>query len=138
MSNRAALLIGKITHARKEWEAISSLVQLKVHNSLALLEFHGKHLTPAQEYGTGSRQDFMSKLKGGEYNDVVAIYRSNDSTKVTGPFDKELVSSLPASLKYITHNGAGYDNIDIPACSERNIGVSSTPIAPNDSTADSM
>jgi len=47
------------------------------------------------------------------------------------------VSSLPASLKYITHNGAGYDNIDIPACSERNIGVSSTPLAVNDSTADS-
>ena len=91
-----------------------------------------------QEYGTGSRQDFLSKLKGGEYNDVVAIYRSNDSTKVTGPFDNELVSSLPASLKYITHNGAGYDNIDIPACSERDIGVSSTPLAVNDSTADSM
>ena len=90
-----------------------------------------------QEYGTGSRQDFISRLKGGEYNDVVAIYRSNDSTKVTGPFDKELVSSLPASLKYITHNGAGYDNIDIPACSERSIGVSSTPLAVNDSTADS-
>ena len=47
------------------------------------------------------------------------------------------MSSLPASLKYITHNGAGYDNIDIPACSERNIGVSSTPLAVNDSTADS-
>ena len=90
-----------------------------------------------QEYGKGSRQDFLSKLKGGEYNDVVAIYRSNDSTNVTGPFDKELVSSLPASLKYITHNGAGYDNIDIPACSERNIAVSSTPLAVNDSTADS-
>jgi glyoxylate reductase len=91
-----------------------------------------------QEYDAGSRQDFISKLKGGEYNDVVAIYRSNDSTKVTGPFDKELVSSLPASLKYITHNGAGYDNIDVPACSERGIGVSSTPLAVNDSTADSM
>jgi hypothetical protein len=30
MSNRAALLIGKITHARKEWESLSSLLQLKV------------------------------------------------------------------------------------------------------------
>lgn len=89
-----------------------------------------------QEYGTGTRQDFISKLKGGEYNDVVAIYRSNDSTKITGHFDKELVSSLPASLKYITHNGAGYDNIDVAACTARNIGVSSTPLAVNDSTAD--
>lgn len=90
-----------------------------------------------QEYGTGSRQDFISKLKGGDFNDVVAIYRSNDSTKVTGPFDKELVSSLPVNLRYICHNGAGYDNINVAACSERNIGVSSTPLAVNDSTADS-
>lgn len=30
MSSRAALLIGKITHARKEWESLSSLLQLKV------------------------------------------------------------------------------------------------------------
>lgn len=90
-----------------------------------------------QEYGTGSRQDFISRLKGGDFNDVVAIYRSNDSTKVTGPFDKELVSSLPPNLRYICHNGAGYDNINVAACSERNIGVSSTPLAVNDSTADS-
>ena len=27
---QSALLIGKITHARKEWEALSSLLQLKV------------------------------------------------------------------------------------------------------------
>jgi glyoxylate reductase len=39
-------------------------------------------------------------------------------------------------LKYITHNGAGYDNIDIPACSDRGIEVSSTPVAVNDATAD--
>jgi len=32
MSNRAALLIGKITHARKEWESLSSLLQLKVRS----------------------------------------------------------------------------------------------------------
>lgn len=90
-----------------------------------------------KEYGSGSRQDFLSQLKSGSYNDVVAIYRSNESTGITGPFDKELVSFLPKSLKYITHNGAGYDNIDIPSCTERNIQVSSTPIAVNDATADS-
>lgn len=118
MTSRAALLIGKITHARKEWEALSSLLELK-------------------EYGTGSRQDFLSQLKDGKYDDVVAIYRSNDSTSVTGLFDKELVTALPKSLKFITHNGAGYDNIDVPACSERNIDISSTPIAVNDATADS-
>lgn len=46
------------------------------------------------------------------------------------------MSVLPKSLKYIAHNGAGYDNIDVPAVSEREIQVSSTPIAVNDATAD--
>jgi glyoxylate reductase len=39
--------------------------------------------------------------------------------QVTGPFDNELVSLLPESLKYICHNGAGYDNIDVNACTQR-------------------
>ncbi|KAF2725284.1 hypothetical protein K431DRAFT_317764 [Polychaeton citri CBS 116435] len=113
----SALLIGNITHAEEEWQALGSLTKLK-------------------EYRSGSRQEFLSKLKAGDYDDVVAIYRSNESTSVTGPFDKELVSALPKSLRYVTHNGAGYDNIDIPACTERNIQISSTPIAVNDATAD--
>lgn len=92
----------------------------------------------AQEYATGSRSDFLSKLKSGEFDDVVGIYRSNDSTStsMTGPFNAEIVKALPESVKYITHNGAGYDNIDVSACTERGIGVSSTPIAVNNATAD--
>ena len=90
-----------------------------------------------QEYGTGSREDFIRRCKSGEYDDVVGLYRSNDSTSVTGPFNKELVQTLPRSLEYVCHNGAGYDNIDVGACTERNIQVSSTPLAVNDATADS-
>jgi phosphoglycerate dehydrogenase-like enzyme len=45
--------------------------------------------------------------------------RSTDALQVTGPFDDELLSILPSSMKYICHNGAGYDNIDIAACSKR-------------------
>ena len=89
-----------------------------------------------QEYGSGSRQDFLAKLKAGEFDNVVGIYRSNDSTSVTGPFDVELVQALPKNLRYITHNGAGYDNIDVRACAARSIGVSSTPIAVDEATAD--
>jgi len=55
---------------------------------------------------------------------------------LTGPFDAELVAKLPASLKYICHNGAGYDNIDVAACTARKIEVSSTPVAVNNATAD--
>ncbi|RHZ62311.1 60S ribosomal uL22 domain-containing protein [Aspergillus thermomutatus] len=113
----SALLIGGITHARKEWEDLSSILTLK-------------------EFPEGTRDEFIRNCKDGQYDDVVAIYRSNTSTKFTGPFDAELLSVLPKSLKYICHNGAGYDNIDIPGCSEKGIAVSSTPVAVNHATAD--
>ncbi|GFF69641.1 60S ribosomal protein L17 [Aspergillus udagawae] len=113
----SALLIGAITHARKEWEDLSSILTLK-------------------EFPEGTRDEFIRNCKEGQYDDVVVIYRSNASTKFTGPFDAELLSVLPKSLKYICHNGAGYDNIDIPACSEKGIAVSSTPVAVNHATAD--
>ncbi|PSK42387.1 hypothetical protein B9Z65_4301 [Elsinoe australis] len=113
----AALLVGEITHANKEWRELEGLVDLL-------------------EYRKGSRDEFLSDLKSDKYSSVVAIYRSNDSTKVTGPFDAELLKQLPSSVKFITHNGAGYDNIDIPACTSKGISVSSTPIAVNDATAD--
>ena len=67
---------------------------------------------------------------------MIAIYRSNESTSITGPFNQELVKCLPSSLKFICHNGAGYDNIDVEACTSRGIQISSTPIAVNDATAD--
>ncbi|EFW20936.1 hypothetical protein D8B26_002779 [Coccidioides posadasii str. Silveira] len=47
-----------------------------------------------------------------------------------------MLSVLPNSLKFICHNGAGYDNIDVDACTEKEILVSSTPIAVNNATAD--
>ncbi|PGH28282.1 60S ribosomal protein L17 [Polytolypa hystricis UAMH7299] len=47
-----------------------------------------------------------------------------------------MLSALPSTVKFICHNGAGYDNIDIPGCSKRGILVSSTPVAVNNATAD--
>jgi len=58
-----------------------------------------------QEYRKGSREEFLSKLKSGEYDGVEAIYRSNESTSISGKFDKELVELLPKTVKYICHNG---------------------------------
>jgi len=89
-----------------------------------------------QEYPKGTRAEFLKQLSSPSYSNIQIIYRSNDSTSITGPFDAELISHLPPSLEYITHNGAGYDNIDIPACTSRGIQVSSTPIAVNEATAD--
>ncbi|PYI08076.1 hypothetical protein BO78DRAFT_395951 [Aspergillus sclerotiicarbonarius CBS 121057] len=130
----AALLIGSIAHSTKEWSDLSAILTLK-------------------EFPSGTREDFLRNCRDGHYDDVVALYRSNTSTKFTGPFDAELLAVLPPSLKYICHNGAGYDNIDVAACTEKGmdeqhplleqpeltlpgIAVSSTPVAVNNATAD--
>lgn len=126
-------MIGNIAHARKEWHALSTFVTLQVSTVRCSSTDKGNK---DQEYGSGSRQEFLKKCKYGDFDGVVGIYRSNESTSITGPFDNELVQVLPRSLKYIAHNGAGYDNIDVPACTERGIQISSTPIAVNDATAD--
>lgn len=118
MSQRAALLVGPLVHARKEWQEC------------------GQFTSQLYEYPEGSRDDFISKCKSGEYKDLFAMYRSNDSNGITGNFDAELIDALPSTLKFICHNGAGYDNIDIEACTKKGIQVSSTPIAVNDATAD--
>jgi len=118
MTQRAALLIGGLAHTRKEWQEC------------------GQVASKLYEYPDGSREDFLSKCKNGGFKDIFALYRSNDSNKITGNFNEELLDALPKTLKYICHNGAGYDNIDIAACTKRGISVSSTPVAVNDATAD--
>ncbi|CAI7619825.1 unnamed protein product [Penicillium pancosmium] len=47
-----------------------------------------------------------------------------------------MIASLPSSVKFICHNGAGYDQVDIHECTERGISVSNTPGVVNDATAD--
>ena len=118
MSQRAALLIGKLTHSAKEWQDVAQVAS-KLHS-----------------YPDGNREDFIAKCKSGEFDGVYALYRSNDSNPLTGDFNAELLEVLPKSLKYVCHNGAGYNNIDVAACTKKGIQVSSTPIAVNDATAD--
>ncbi|ORY26044.1 2-hydroxyacid dehydrogenase [Naematelia encephala] len=85
-----------------------------------------------------SRSEFISDL-GEKYAGATGIYRhfkASESIQVTGRFDAELVSKLPSSVKFICHNGAGYDQIDIDACTSRGIQVSNVPSAVDDATAD--
>jgi len=111
------LLIGNLTHAEDEWRALGSKYNL--------LEFR-----------SGTREEFLSNCRNGVYDSVIGCYRSNGSTRITGPFDAELVDALPEGWKYVAHNGAGYDTVSVDACSRRKIAVSNTPIAVDDSTAD--
>jgi hypothetical protein len=41
----------------------------------------------------------------GALDGVLVIYRTFESVEITGRFDEELVASLPASVKFICHNG---------------------------------
>jgi len=83
-----------------------------------------------------SRADFFAAFQpGGKYEGAVGLYRRNLSAARIGRFDKELIAGLPSSVKWIAHNGAGYDEIDVSACKEKGIYVSNTPGAGDDATA---
>lgn len=84
-----------------------------------------------------TRAEFLSDCST-KYADASAIYRhfNRVSKGVTGLFDKELVAGLPSSIKFICHNGAGYDQIDVVACTEKGIQVSNVPTAVDGATAD--
>ncbi|CAE6487711.1 unnamed protein product [Rhizoctonia solani] len=81
-----------------------------------------------------SRAQFYEELST-TYAGITGIYRHNTSADYIGIFDKELIDKLPSSVKWIAHNGAGYDQIDVAACKARGIGVSNTPGAVDDGTA---
>jgi len=119
MSKPKILLLGEIALAKDDWNSLSSL---------------GELIEPKAK----NRSEFIEECKSGRLDGVVAAYRTFMSFDVTGPFDAELLSVLPKSLKFLSHNGAGYDQIDVHACAEREppIVVSNVPTAVDDSTAD--
>ncbi|KAF9228385.1 hypothetical protein BS17DRAFT_773627 [Gyrodon lividus] len=85
-----------------------------------------------------NRTDFLAGLRpGGKYEGTVGIYRHNTSADHIGVFDKQIVSALAATgtVKWIAHNGAGYDQIDVLECAAKGISVSNTPGAVDDATA---
>ena len=66
------------------------------------------------------RAQFFAGLQpGGKYEGIIGVYRHNTSADRIGIFDAELVAKLPSSVKWIAHNGAGYDQIDVVACKQR-------------------
>lgn len=83
-----------------------------------------------------SRAAFLEEAASGAFDGCIAAYRTFDSVEVTGDIDAELVAALPPSLRFVCHNGAGYDQVDVPACTARGVRVSNTPSAVDDATAD--
>ena len=73
-----------------------------------------------QQLDSPSREEFFADCRpGGKYDGVVGIYRNNLSIGFIDIFDKELIEHLPSSLKWIAHQGAGYDKVDVQACKAR-------------------
>lgn len=67
------------------------------------------------------RADFLANLKsGGKYAGIVGVYRHNVSADKIGVFDTAIVDALAETgVKWIAHNGAGYDQIDVLRCREK-------------------
>ncbi|KAL8782292.1 MAG: hypothetical protein Q9213_005527 [Squamulea squamosa] len=110
------LLLGEILHAEKEWEDLAEIAELR-------------------QLKDGHRGQFLEDCQSGVHDGLLAIARTYDSVELTGRFDQELIDLLPQTLKFISHTGAGYDQIDAEACANRGISVSNTPGAVDASTA---
>ncbi|KXH53099.1 D-isomer specific 2-hydroxyacid dehydrogenase [Colletotrichum nymphaeae SA-01] len=120
MSKPIVLQLGRIEHAHDTWASLADVAQI---------------IKPKAT----NRAEFLEECKSGALDGVKAIYRTFASVHITGRIDAELVAALPSSVDFICHNGAGYDQIDIPACTSRSpnpILVSNTPTAVDDATAD--
>ncbi|KAK1535703.1 D-isomer specific 2-hydroxyacid dehydrogenase [Colletotrichum paranaense] len=120
MSKPIVLQLGQIEHAHDTWASLADVAQI---------------IKPKAT----NRAEFLEECKSGALDGVKAIYRTFASVHITGRIDAELVAVLPSSVDFICHNGAGYDQIDIPACTSRSpnpILVSNTPTAVDDATAD--
>lgn len=110
---------------------MQSRPQILIAGALIWADF--RNLYPEYDFlvldSSTTRDTFISDCKDGPYADVQGIYRHNTSADWIGVFDAEMIEALPQSLKVIGHNGAGYDQIDVEACTKRGILVSNTPTA---------
>lgn len=85
-----------------------------------------------------NRTEFLQECASGSLDNITAAYRTFQSASITGLWDAELVNALPKTLTFCAHNGAGYDQIDVHACSARDppLRISNVPTAVDDATAD--
>ncbi|ANB11147.1 Gor1p [Sugiyamaella lignohabitans] len=110
------LLLGSVSLAKKEYQELSELAELI-------------------SYTSSSREEFIADLKT-KYKEITAIYSTFAGEKAVGGIDEEIVSHFPPSLKYICHNGAGYDLVQVEYLTKRGIQLSNTPDAVANATAD--
>ena len=52
-----------------------------------------------------NRDEFIEECRSGALDGTFVIYRTFESVETTGRFDDEMIRSLPASVRFICHNG---------------------------------
>ncbi|KAG9241418.1 glyoxylate reductase [Calycina marina] len=121
MASQAAkpkvLCIGHINFAEKEWQSLKDVAELVVVQS-------------------NNRKKFLAEAKSGAFDGAVAAFRSFTSASITGHFDSEILSALPSTFHFLCQNGAGYDPIDVSACTEAEVRVCNVPKIADDATGD--
>lgn len=81
------------------------------------------------------RKQFIEEINGLQPTALYRHFGGARSIKVTGRFDQDLVQALPDSLRFLSHNGAGYDQLDVNALTEKGVQVSNVPTVVDDATA---
>ena len=73
-----------------------------------------------------SRQDVLKRVAG----------KDAFISLLTERVDAELLDAAGPNLRIVANVAVGYDNIDVPACTERNVAVTNTPGVLDETTAD--
>ncbi|KAK7057527.1 putative 2-hydroxyacid dehydrogenase UNK4.10 [Favolaschia claudopus] len=113
------------SNAREECQKIRSIARIATELYLGHIVWADEDvkqlLGPIADvihFDTPTRADFLAAFQpNGKYHDV------------------EIVDGFSSSVKWIAHNGAGYDQIDVLACKAKGITVSNTPGAVDDASA---
>lgn len=108
-----------IRFAARDWESFENEVDVEV-----------VHIDESY-----TREQFIEDLHG-KYSNCIAIARGYLTIRRVGRFDEELVLHFPPSLKYIAHQGAGYDQNDVEPMTAKGIQLAHCPGVVNFSTAD--
>ncbi|KAF4122954.1 glyoxylate reductase [Geosmithia morbida] len=116
MTRPKVLKLAPVRQAHNDWSSVEEIADI-VEPSSAVTD----------------KASLIKEASTGAYDGVVAVFRDFESI---GPVDAALLDALPPTCRFICHNGAGYDQIDVDECTARRICVSNTPTAVNDATAD--
>ena len=81
-----------------------------------------------------NREEFIKDLQT-KYSDITNIARTYASVEQTGRFDAELAQHMPKTLVSLSHNGAGYDQIDVQPFTDKGIQVSNVTVPVEGPTA---